>query len=309
MNRPGLIASIVILVLVILVGSSSFFTVAQYQQALVLQFGAPISFHSEPGLHMKAPFIQNVLYFDRRVLEVDPPAQQVILADQKRVDVDAYARFRITDPLRFYQSVNNEFGARGRLAAIINSSMRRVLGSTTLSNVLSADRDRIMADILREVGDEAKRFGIEIVDVRLRRADLPEQTSQAIYNRMRSERDREAKEARGQGQELAQQIRARADRDKIVLLAEAQREAQIVRGEGDATAIKVYADAFGKDPQFFSFYRTMQAYTNALGNGDTTMVLSPSMDFLRYLGDPSGNGKTGSGAANGAKPTAPGAQR
>jgi membrane protease subunit HflC len=302
MNRPGVIAALVVLVVAILVGSGAFFTVAQYQQALVLRFGAVDEFVKDPGLHVKIPIIQDVLYFDNRVLEVDPPAQQVILGDQKRVDVDAYCRFRITDPLRFYQTVNNELGARSRLAAIINSSMRRVLGSTSLASVLSAQRDRIMADILREVGDEAKRFGIEIVDVRLRRADLPGQTSQAIYDRMKSERDREAKEARGQGQELALQIRARADRDKIVLLAEAQREAQIVRGEGDAAAIKIYADAFGKDPQFFAFYRSMQAYSNALANGDTTMVLSPDMEFLRYLGDPSGNPRR----TGGAKPPAVG---
>jgi membrane protease subunit HflC len=186
--------------------------------------------------------------------------------------------------------------------------MRRVLGSVPLSAVLSAERDRIMANILREVADEAKRFGIDVVDVRLRRADLPGQTSQAIYDRMKSERDREAKEARGQGQELALQIRARADREKIVLLAEAQREAQIVRGEGDAAAIKIYAEAFGKDPQFFAFYRSMQAYDKALANSDTTFVLSPGMiDFLRYLGDPTG-AKPGGNGAPPAKPPAPGAR-
>ncbi len=293
MSRPALIAGLVVLVVAIIVGSSAFYTVAQYQQALVLRFGAVDEFVKDPGLHVKLPFIQNVLYFDNRVLEVDPPAQQVILGDQKRVDVDAYCRFRITDPLRFYQTVNNEIGARSRLSAIINSSMRRVLGSTSLSSVLSAERDRIMANILREFGDEAKRFGIDVVDVRLRRADLPGQTSQAIYDRMKSERDREAKEARGQGQELALQTRARADREKIVLLAEAQREAQVIRGEGDAEAIKVYANAFGKDPQFFAFYRSMQAYSNALANGDTTMVLSPDIDFLRYFADPSGTSKPG----------------
>jgi membrane protease subunit HflC len=308
MNRPGLIAALVLVVFVIVVGSSAFFTVSQYQQALVLQFGAVREFIKDPGLHVKMPFIQNVLYFDNRVLEVDPPAQQVILGDQKRVDVDAYARFRITDPLRFYQTVTNELGARSRLASIINSSMRRVLGSTTLAAVLSAERERIMANILREVGDEAKRFGIDIVDVRLRRADLPGQTSQAIYDRMKSERDREAKEARGQGQEQALQIRARADRDKIVLLAEAQREAQVVRGEGDGLAIKIYADAFGKDPQFFAFYRSMQAYSNALGSSDTTMVLSPDIEFLRFFGDSSGNGKPAGGGGNTGKPAPPGAR-
>ncbi|HUA51862.1 MAG TPA: protease modulator HflC [Candidatus Sulfotelmatobacter sp.] len=303
MNRPGMIAGIVILVVVALVGSGAFFTVTQYQQALVLRFGAVDEFVKDPGLHLKIPVIQDVLYFDNRVLEVDPPPQQVILGDQKRVDVDAYAVFRITNPLQFYQTVTNESGARSRLAAIINSSMRRVLGSVPLASVLSAERERIMTNILHEVGDQAKRFGIEIVDVRLRRADLPGQTSQAIYDRMKSERDREAKEARGQGQEQALEIRARADREKIVLLAEAAREAQIVRGEGDAAAIKIYADAFGKDPQFFAFYRSMQAYQNALANSDTSLVLSPDMDFLRYLEDPSGALKP----ATGPKPPASGA--
>jgi membrane protease subunit HflC len=307
MNRPSVIGAIALLVIVVLIGTSAFFTVAQTEQALVLQFGEMRELIKAPGLHLKVPFVQKVLYFDNRVLEVDPPAQEVILADQKRVDVDAYARFRIIDPLLFYQTVTNEFGARGRLSAIINSSMRRVLGSTSLASVLSGERERIMADILHEVGDQAKRFGIEIVDVRLRRADLPEQTSQAIYNRMKSERDREAKEARGQGQEQALQIRARADREKVVLLAEAAREAQIVRGEGDANAIKIYAEAFGKDPQFFAFYRSMQAYTNALGSGDTTMVLSPNMDFLRYLEDPTGAIRGGAGGPA-AKP-APGAPK
>jgi membrane protease subunit HflC len=309
MTRPAIIAALVGIAAVVFMGVSALFTVTQNQQALVLQFGEVRRFINEPGLHVKTPFIQNVIYFDKRVLEVDPPAQQVILSDQKRVDVDAYARFRITDPLKFYQTVAGEVGARARLSAIINSSLRRVLGSTTLASVLSAERDRIMADIQHEVGEEAKRFGIEMVDVRLRRADLPEQTSQAIYNRMKSERDREAKEARGQGQELALQIKARADRDKIVLLAEAAREAQIVRGEGDANAIKIYADAFGKDPQFFSFYRSMQAYSNALANGDTTMVLSPNLDFLRYFGDSTGSPRTGGGATGIGKPTSPGAQR
>ena len=300
MNRPGLIAGLVGLVVLAFVASGAFFTVAQYQQVLVLRFGAVDEFVKDSGLHLKIPIIQDVLYFDNRVLEVDPPPQQVILGDQKRVDVDAYAVFRITNPLQFYQTVTNEGGARSRLAAIINSSMRRVLGSVPLASVLSAERDRIMANIQHEVGDEAKRWGIEIVDVRLRRADLPGQTSQAIYDRMKSERDREAKEARGQGQELALKTRASADREKIVLLAEAAREAQIVRGQGDAAAIKIYADAFSKDPQFFAFYRSMQAYANALANGDTTMVLSPDNDFLRYLAEPSGK------PVGGAKPSAAG---
>ena len=305
MNRPGLIAVLAVAFVVILTAWSAFFTVTQWQQAVVLQFGAPLRAISEPGLHVKVPFVQEVLYFDNRVLEVDPPAQQVILGDQKRLDVDAYARYRIVDPLQFYQRVTNEVIARGRLSSLINSSMRGVLGATTLASVLSAERERIMTNILSDVDKDARPWGIEMIDVRLRRADLPEATSQAIYERMKSERNREAKEFRGQGQEQALRIRANADREKAVLLAEAAREAQIERGKGDADAIKTYADAFGKDPQFFSFYRSMQAYTNALGNGDTTMVLSPTMDFLRYLEDPSGAAKPGAPA----RPPAAGAPK
>lgn len=282
MNRILIIIGVAVAVLGLIV-SSSFFIVPQSQQALVLQFGDPRRMVQEPGLQFKIPFIQNVLYYDRRLLEVDPRSQQVILADQKRIEVDAFARYRITDPLTFYRTVNNEQGARSRLEAIINSSMRRVLGGTSMTSVLSGERDKIMADIRGEVQEDAKRFGVEVVDVRLRRADLPDTTSQAIYNRMRSEREREAREFRAQGQEQAQQIRSRADREKVVLVAEAQREAQILRGEGDATAIKTYADAFSADPEFFAFYRSLQAYRSVMGGSDTTLVLSPDSEFFRYF--------------------------
>jgi membrane protease subunit HflC len=288
MTRPLVLGLAILAGAIVLIAMSSLFVVTQTQQALVLQLGEPVKVVKEPGLKVKLPFVQNVLYYDRRLLEVDPPADQVLLSDQKRVVVDAYARFSIIDPLLFYQSVNNEANARNRIGQVINSSMRRVLGGSTLASLLSNERERIMADIQKEVQENARRFGVEIVDVRLRRADLPEQTSQAIFNRMRSERERDAKEARAQGQEQAQQIRSRADREKTVLIAEAQRESQIVRGEGDAQAIRVYAESFGKDPQFFAFYRSMQAYKEALGNGDTTMVLSPDSDFFRFFGSPVG---------------------
>lgn len=265
--------------------SSALFIVPQTQQALVLQFGKPLRAVSNPGLNFKLPFLQNVVYYDKRLLEVDPAPQQVILADQKRIEADSFARYRIIDPLLFYQTVNNEQGARGRMEAIINSSVRRVLGSTTLVAMLSAEREKIMSDIRGEVADDAKRFGVEVADVRLRRADLPKQTSQSIYNRMRSEREREAREARAQGQELAQQIRSRADREKVVLVAEAQREAQIIRGEGDGQAIRIYAESYGKDPQFFAFYRSMQAYRMALTDGSTSMVLSPDSEFFKYFSE------------------------
>lgn len=267
--------------------TTSLFIVPQTQQALVLQFGEIRRTVRDPGLQVKLPW-QSVMYYDKRLLDLDPPVQSVILADQKRLDVDAYARFRIIDPRLFNQRVRDEANARTRLAPIVNSSMRRVLGNATLANVLSTDRDRIMADIQKEVNDAARDFGIEIIDVRLRRADLPQQTSEAIFNRMRSEREREAKEARAQGEEERQRIQSRADRDRAVLLAEAQREAQTMRGEGDGLAVKIYADAFGRDPNFFAFYRSMQAYRESMTGPDTTMVLSPEMSFFRFMNNPNG---------------------
>ena len=288
MNRPGLVAGGIVLAVLLIAAFSAFFTVDQTQLALVLQFGEPRQVISEPGLKVKVPFVQNVLFFDKRLLNVDPPEQEVILADQKRIDADAYARFRIVDPLAFYQAVVNEEGARSQLGAVINSSMRRVLGSVPLASILSPERDRIMASIQQEVTDAAKRFGVQVIDVRLRRADLPEQTSQAIYQRMISERQREAKQYRAEGAQQGLEIRAKADRDKVVLLAEAANKAQGTRGEGDAASIKIYADAFGKDPQFFAFYRSMEAYREALGNSDTTMVLSPDSEFFRFFGNDKG---------------------
>jgi membrane protease subunit HflC len=267
--------------------TTSLFIVQETQQALVLQFGEIRRTVRDPGLQVKLPW-QSVMLYEKRLLDLDPPVQSVILADQKRLDVDAYARFRIIDPRLFNQRVRDEVNARTRLAPIVNSSMRRVLGNATLANVLSADRDRIMADIQKEVNDAARDFGIEIVDVRLRRADLPQQTSEAIFNRMRSEREREAKEARAQGEEERQRIQSRADRDRAVILAEAQREAQTMRGEGDGLAVKIYADAFGRDPNFFAFYRSMQAYKESLTGSDTTMVLSPDMPFFRFMNNLNG---------------------
>jgi modulator of FtsH protease HflC len=266
-------------------GSNAFFIVNEARQALVLQFGQPVRVVQEPGLKFKLPFIQNVVMMDRRVLDLDPPVEQVILADQKRLDVDAFARYRIIDPLKFFQSVQSETAAEGRLNNIVNSSLRRVLGSATLLAVLSEERARIMTDIRNQVNGEAKRFGIEIVDVRIRRADLPEETSQAIFARMRSERVREASEARAQGQEQSQQIKSRADRERTVILAEAQRDAQIMRGEGDNQALSIIAGATGGDPQFYAFYRTLEAYRTSISSRDTTMVLSPKGEFFRYFGD------------------------
>ena len=285
MSRTRLtILGIVIIVLGIVV-FSALFTVHQTKQVLVLQFGEPKRVIQDPGLQFKLPFIQNVEEYERRVLDFDPPPEQVILSDQKRLVADAYVRYRIADPLKFFQTVRTEGVARSRLASVVNSSLRRALGNVTLLAVLSDEREQIMANIQKDVNAAAERLGLEIVDVRLRRADLPQEAAQAIYARMRSEREREAREARAQGFEKAQQIRAAADRERTVLLAEAQRTAEITRGEGDQEATLIWADGFGRDPQFFRFYRSMQAYREALKADDTTMVLSPDSDFFRFFGE------------------------
>ncbi|MCM8733538.1 protease modulator HflC [Azospirillum sp. A1-3] len=296
MKRTLAIAGIAIVALGI-VASSSLFTVNEAQQALVLQFGEPRRVIREPGLQVKIPFIQEVRLIDRRVLDLDPPVEQVILADQKRLDVDAFARYRIHDPLRFYQTAGTEAVVETRLNSIVNSSLRRVLGNVTVLAVLSDERARIMTDIKQQVNDEAKRFGIEIVDVRIRRADLPEETSQSIFARMRSEREREAAEARAQGQEQSQQIKSRAERERTVIIAEAQRDAQILRGEGDNTALKLIAEATSQDPGFYGFYRSLEAYRKSLNGNDTTMVLSPNGEFFRYFSGPGPQAGGGPAAA------------
>jgi membrane protease subunit HflC len=288
MSRNRLtILGVVVIVLGILT-FSSLFTVYQTQQALVLQFGEVKRPIRDPGLKVKVPFIQNVVYYDRRVLDLEPPVETVILSDQKRLDVDSYIRYRIVDPLRFYQTMGTEEVARSRIGALVNSGLRRVLGNVPLAEVLSEGRERIMSNVLNDVQSEAKDFGMEMVDVRIRRADLPEQAAQSIYARMRSEREREAREARAQGFERGQQIRAGADRERTVLLAEARKQAEITRGEGEREANRIWAEAFGRDPGFFQFYRSMQAYREALGNEDTTMVLSPDSEFFRYFGSITG---------------------
>ncbi|MCF8483349.1 MAG: protease modulator HflC [Rhodospirillum sp.] len=270
---------------------SSLFIVNQTQQALVFQFGEHVKTVQDPGLKVKIPFIQNVIYYDKRVLELDPPAEQLILADQKRLVVDTFVRYRIADPLQFYRAVNNEYQAGSRLSDVVISSLRRVLGNVGLATLLSPERERIMVDLKAAVDRDAKEMGIAVTDVRIRRADLPEETSQAIYDRIRSEREREAREARAQGQEQAQQIRARADRERTVIMAEAQKTSQELRGDGDAQAIKIYADSFGADPKFFAFYRSMEAYKKALGSGqETSMVLSPDGDFFKFFGSMAGQG-------------------
>ena len=286
------LATIVVLLAAAFVLYSSAFTVNQTQQALVLQFGDPKRTIQEPGLAFKLPFIQDVTYYEKRVLSLIPQdAQEVILSDQKRLMVDAYARYKITDPLLFYQTVRNENGARGRLEAIIDSSVRRALGNETLGSILTGQRN----DITRSIGDEVNQsvvsLGIEIIDVRLRRADYPEATSQNIFNRMKSERTREAKEFRATGEEEAQKIRSAAEKTRTVIISEAQQIAQETRGGGDSEAIRIYANSFGQDAEFFAFYRSMEAYRKSFGESDTSMVLSPNSSFFRYLLDKDGSAK------------------
>ena len=282
-------AFIAILFAAVMAVYSSAFTVDQTQQALVLQLGEPKRTIQEPGLAFKIPFIQDVTYYEKRVLSLIPQeAEEVILADQKRLKVDAFARYQISDPLLFYQTVRNEAGARGRLDAIIDSSVRRALGRETLASILTGQRNDITRSIGEEVNESVSSLGIQIIDVRLRRADYPEATSQNIFNRMKSEREREAKEFRATGEEEAQKIRSAAEKTRTVIISEAQRVAQETRGAGDSDAIRIYADSFGKDPEFFSFYRSMEAYQKSLGKTGTSMVLSPDSAFFRYFLDKDG---------------------
>jgi len=263
----------------------SLFTVKEINQAIVLQFGDPKKVIAEPGLQVKIPFIQNVVYLDRRILSLDPAPEEVIASDQKRLIVDAYARFKIVDPLKFYISVGDERVARSRLATIINSRIRSVLGKQSLATLLSEDRTKQMAIIQEGVNVEAEKFGITIIDVRIKRADLPQANSEAIYKRMQTEREREAKEFRARGAEMAVTITSTADKEVTVLLANAKKQSEIMKGEGDGQRNKIFANAFGKDPEFFSFYRAMQAYETALIGGDTSLILSPDSDFFKFFGN------------------------
>lgn len=271
--------------------SQAIFVVPETHQAMVRQFGEPKALYTEPGLKIKIPFIQEALFFDKRVLDVDPEPEEVILADQKRVVVDTFARYRITDMLTFFKTLSTEQQANTRLNNIINSTMRSILGSATLTDILSEKRGALMTAIRDQVNEEVRRTGVEIVDVRIGRADLPEQTNQAIYARMRTEREREAAEFRAQGQEFAQEIRSKADRERTVLLAEAEKQAQILKGQGDEQAIRVYAQAFSRDPEFYAFYRTMQAYREGLANDSTTLILPPDGDFFRFFKDEKGQSR------------------
>jgi len=274
-----------IIIALVVLAYLSFFTVKEINQAIVLQFGNPKRVLADPGLKVKIPFIQNVVFLDRRILSLDPPPEEVIASDQKRLIVDAYARFKIVDPLKFYISVGNEMVARSRLATIINSRLRSVLGKHSLATLLSEERSKQMAIIQDGVNVEAEKFGITIIDIRIKRADLPQANSEAIYKRMQTEREREAKQFRARGAEMAVTITSTADKEVTVILANANKQSEIMKGEGDGTRNKIFADAFGQDPEFFSFYRAMQAYETALIGGETSLILSPDSDFFKFFGN------------------------
>jgi membrane protease subunit HflC len=282
----GILAALIIVGLIVAYGS--LFTVYQTRQALVVRLGEPIRVVTTPGLHFKVPLIDSVIQIDNRILDLENPAQEVIASDQKRLVVDAFARYRIQDPLRFYQTLGSVERANSQLSILLNSALRRVLGEATLTDVVRDDRGQLMARVRDQLNTEAQAFGITIVDVRIRRADLPEQNSQAVYQRMQTERQQEAAQIRAQGSQRSQEIRAKADRDVTVLLADAQSRGEQLRGEGDGERNRIYAEAFGKDPDFFSFYRSMQAYEAGLKSNDTRMLLKPDSDFFRYFVDPSG---------------------
>ena len=274
-----------IIILIAVTAYFSIFIVKEINQAIVLQFGDPKRILMKPGLNFKIPFIQNVVFLDKRILNLDAPSAEVIASDQKRLIVDAFARFKIVDPLKFYISVGNERVARSRLSTIINSRIRSVLGTQRLQTLLSEERTKQMALIQEGVNNEAAKFGIEIVDVRIKRADLPQANSDAIYRRMQTEREREAKEFRAKGAEMAITITSTADKEVTVILADAEKRSQILKGEGDGKRNKIFADAFGQDPEFFAFYRAMQAYETALIGGETSLILSPDSEFFKFFGN------------------------
>jgi membrane protease subunit HflC len=279
------------LLLVVIVGYMSLFTVAQTEQTIVLQFGKPVDVVTDPGLHFKAPW-NSVINIDKRILDLENPSQEAIASDQKRLVVDAFARYRIKDALRFYQSVGSIQAANIQLTTLLNAALRRVLGEVTFINVVRDDREKLMQRIRDQLDHEADGYGIQVVDVRIRRADLPEQNSQAVYQRMKTEREREAAEFRAQGGQKAQEIRSKADREATVIEAEAKSQAEQIRGVGDAERNRLFAEAYGKDADFFAFYRSMTAYENGLRANDTRFLLRPDSDFFRFFGNPSGKTAT-----------------
>lgn len=291
MKKNKLLVLGIVVVVLALVAANSLFTVNQTKQAIVLQFGDAKRVIKKPGLAFKIPLVQNVLFYDNRVLDLDPPSFDVLLTDKKRITVDAYARYRIIDPLKFFQRVGTEDVLRDRFGKIINSSLRRVIATVSLRDLLSAKRNDIMATIQAVVSQSAASFGIEIVDIRIGRTELPMQTRQSVFDRMRTEREREARELRAEGGEAARKIRAKADLEKTVLLAEANRRAQIMRGEGEGGRNRILGEAYGKDPSFFEFYKSLAEYRKSLMDGNTTLVLSPDSEFFRYFESDGAQGK------------------
>ena len=282
MTKKANIILITIVVLLILV-TQSFYIVSQPTQAIVLQFGEPVRLVQEPGLKIKLPFIQNVVLYDKRLLNLEPPAQEVVLKDKKRLDVDTFSRYRITEPLTFYKTVRNEYQAQSRLQDIVNSSARNVLATFTLLELLSEKRTEIMRKISEAVKADASQLGVEVADVRIRRADLPIDISQAINERMKTERIREAKGYRADGEKASQEIRAKADKDATIIVANAEKLAQKIKGEGDKSATEIWNKATSVDPEFYAFYRTLEAYKKSF-NEDTSLVLSPEGEFFNYFG-------------------------
>lgn len=291
MSRLSVIG-VVVLAIGAFLAKAALFTVEQTEKVLVAQFGHVVRLIEKPGLHAKLPLIQNVIVFDNRLLSVDLPGEEIILGDQRRLIVDSFTAFRVTDPLRFYQAIGPvPEGIRGRLSSIVTASLRRVMGNRTLLDVLSADRERIMASIAEQVNIEMRGFGVTVEDVRIRRADLPEENTQAILARMQSERQRVAAQARAEGAEASARIRADAERERTVLVADAQATADRTKGEGEAEATNIFARAFGKDPEFFGFWRAMDGYREALGGNNSRLVLTPDNDYLRYLQAPPRDGR------------------
>jgi membrane protease subunit HflC len=290
MNRRIALPVAALAVVLAIVLMSSVFTVHQTENALVLQFGKPVRPINQPGLQFKWPLVQEVFYFDNRILDLEPPQEEVIAADQKRLVVDSYARYRIADPLQFYQLVGTEANANARLSSIINSALRRVIGNVQLASVVADKRASVMQEVRDEVNAQAKSWGMNVIDVRIKRADLPAENSDAIYQRMKTERQREASQFRGEGKREAQKIRANADRQVIEIKAKAQQQSEILRGEGDAQSVAIYADAFNRDKDFFALYWSLEAYRRSLANGDTTLVLSPDSEFFRFFNSASGAG-------------------
>ena len=289
MKGLGGLAGLVALIVILVVAAGSFFTVQQTEQALVLRFGEPVAGRglvTQPGLHFKFPFIENVVLLDNRILDLETPKQEVLASDQTRIEVDTFLRYKIVDPLKFYQTVGTVDRANTQLGFILNSVTRRVLGDANMTQIVRNDRESLMATIRDQVNQESMRLGVAAIDVRIRRADLPKQISEKVYSRMQTAWARDAAQFRAEGSEQAQKIRAKADRDVVVLRGDAQRQADQVRGEGDAERNRIFADAYGKDPDFFAFYRSMQAYEAAFKPATTRMVISPKSDFFRFFSAP-----------------------